>query len=57
MQFVQDTVDRLPELLTKLTMMQVQLDGAKASVAKACAIRARKQSPPPKMCIGGYLPD
>jgi hypothetical protein len=57
MQFVQDTVDRLPELLTKLTMMQLQLNDAKVSIAKACAIRARKQSPPPKMCIEGYLPD
>lgn len=57
MQFIEDTVARMPELLTTLTRLQLQLNGAKASIAKACAIRARKQSPPPKMCIGGYLPD
>ena len=57
MRFIEDTVVKMPELETKLTMMQLHLNDAKASIAKVCAIRARKQSPPPKLCIGGYLPD
>ena len=57
MQFVEDTVARMPELLENLTRAQLLLKDAKAAIAKACAIRTRKRSPPPKLCIGGYLPD
>ena len=57
MQFVEDTVARMPELLEKLNRARVLLNDAKADIAKACAIRDRKRSPPPKLCIGGYLPD
>jgi hypothetical protein len=52
MRFFEDTVVKMPELETKLTMMQFHLNDAKASIAKVCAIRARKQSPPPSFASG-----
>lgn len=57
MRFVEDTVARMPELNTQLTVAELRLNDARAAIAKSCALRARKRSPPLKICIGGYLPD
>ena len=57
MQFVEETVARMPELVEKLNVLQMQINDVKAKIATACAIRAREGSPPLKICIGGYLPD
>ena len=57
MKFVEETVARMPELVEKLNVLQMQINDVKAKIATACAIRAREGSPPLKICIGGYLPD
>ncbi|QKC83877.1 hypothetical protein EB232_21790 [Mesorhizobium sp. NZP2077] len=55
--FIEDTVVRMPELENQFTTAQLRLNDARAAIAKFCAIRGRKRSPPLKICIGGYLPD
>ena len=48
MRFIEDTVVRMPELVNHLATAQLRLNDARAAIAKSCALRAPKLSPPLK---------
>jgi len=48
MRFIEDTVVRMPELVNQLATAQLRLNDARAAIAKSCALRAPKRSPPLK---------